>query len=76
MIRTLLLWLLRPRVLDGLRTIEPSAPLKPMTGGQPSQALGPNQIAWIEAKIPNVKHCAAAVAARDESSRKAREMAA
>jgi len=38
--------------------------------------LGPNQIAWIESHIPNVKYCAAAVAAAEESARKAREKAA
>jgi len=38
--------------------------------------LGPNQIAWIETHIPNVKYCAAAVAAAEESARKVREKAA
>lgn len=41
----------------------------------PKGALGPKQIAWIEKEIPNVKYCAAAVAARDASSANARKLA-
>lgn len=41
----------------------------------PKGALGPKQIAWVEEKIPNVKFCAAAVAARDASSEQSRKLA-
>ena len=42
---------------------------------QQPRRLGPKQIAWIEEKIPNVKYCAAAVAARDDSADRARKLA-
>ena len=42
---------------------------------QEPRRLGPKQIAWIEAEIPNVKYCATAVAARDTSVAQARRLA-
>lgn len=41
----------------------------------PERKLGPNQIAWLEEKIPIVKHCADAVANRDATAAEAEKLA-